>query len=73
MLSYYAKSAAGLDFAEYAFCPDDATLNAFTYFLADVDTESKTGQNTDDFSISLTDATHILAYYAEKSANLNPS
>ncbi|MBQ8823863.1 MAG: cellulose-binding protein CttA-related protein, partial [Ruminococcus sp.] len=72
VLSYYAKNAAGLDFADYAFQPQDEMLNAFAYFLADVDTESKEGKDVGKNMISVADASNILSYYAKTSAGLGP-
>ncbi len=73
ILNYYAKSMASLDSSEYAFCPDDKTLNSFAYFLSDIDTESKNGFDTSDMLISLNDATCVLSYYAKTAAELNPT
>lgn len=69
VLSYYACNAAQLPVS----FNDDDDLNTLAYFLADVNTESKVGVNTDDERIEVTDATNILAYYAQNAAGLNPS
>ncbi|MBQ8825412.1 MAG: cellulose-binding protein CttA-related protein [Ruminococcus sp.] len=71
ILNYYAKVAAGLNFLEYAFYPDDEILNNFAYFLADIDTESKIGHDTADMSISVDDASYVSSYYAKIAAELN--
>ena len=70
MLTYYARTSAALD----ASFNEDADLNKFAYFLADVDTESKLGMNDPDTGrkISVEDAIYDLTYYARKSAALDP-
>lgn len=70
MLTYYARASVALD----ASFNEDADLNKFAYFLADVDTESKLGMNDPDTGrkISVEDAIYDLTYYARKSAALDP-
>ena len=70
ILTYYARSSAALD----ASFNEDEMLNKFAYFLADVDTESKTGMNDSDAGtkISVEDGVNVLTYYARKSAALDP-
>ena len=70
MLTYYARASAALD----ASFNEDADLNKFAYFLADVDTESKLGMNDSESGkkISVEDAVNDLTYYARKSAALDP-
>ena len=66
---YYAKTSAnqpGIVFNE------DEMLNKLAYFLADIDTESKAGQNSDGKVISVQDAVNDLTFYAKKSANQDP-
>jgi len=70
MLSYYARAAANLS---PKFVEDDELLNKFVYFLSDIDTEAKTGENVAGVNtISVEDAVSNLAYYAQQSAALNP-
>ncbi len=61
-LTYYAYGV-GLQ-PELKVFNEDADLNTLAYFLADVDTESKAGADSDDGKIDLADATYILTYYA---------
>ena len=70
ILTYYARASAALD----ASFNEDAVLNKFAYFLADVDTESKLGMNDSDTGkkISVEDGVNVLTYYARKSAALDP-
>ena len=70
MLTYYARASAALD----ASFNEDADLNKFAYFLADVDTESKLGMNDSESGkkISVEDAVNDLTYYARKSAAMDP-
>jgi hypothetical protein len=68
VLSYYAQTAAGLD----ASFTQDEDLNLFAYYLADVDTESTAGVDTDTAQVDLEDASHILSYYAQTAAGLSP-
>ena len=42
------------------------------FFLADVNTESKAGVNSDAGSMEINDATNILTYYAMNGASMNP-
>lgn len=66
-LAYYANRMAMLD----ASFNEDADLNTLAYFLSDVDTESKAGADSDAGTITITDATNILKYYANKMAMLD--
>lgn len=69
VLTYYAYVGASMtpSFNE------DAELEVLAYFLADVDTESKAGANTDTERIDLDDSSYILTYYAWNGASLNPT
>ncbi|MDO4156056.1 MAG: cellulose-binding protein CttA-related protein, partial [Oscillospiraceae bacterium] len=70
MLSYYARASADLS---PKFVEDDELLNKFVYFLSDIDTEAKTGENVAGVNtISVEDAVSNLAYYAQQSAALDP-
>lgn len=69
VLTYYASVSAKLD----ASFNDDADLNTLAYFLADIDTESKAGGDSDDGKMELADASYILTYYAMVSAKLDPT
>lgn len=68
VLSHYAEFGASLT----PILNEDANLNVLAYFLADVDTESKAGANTDAAVLDITDATNILTYYAMYGAHLDP-
>ena len=68
VLGYYAQIAAGME----ASFTNDEELNKFAYYLADVDTESISGKNTETEQIDISDATNILTYYAQTAAGLNP-
>ena len=48
-------------------------LEKLMFFLADIDTESKQGADTDNGMIELLDATRILTYYAEQAVGNLPS
>jgi hypothetical protein len=53
----------------------DATSDyeKLAFFIADVDTESKEGNNYGGVgNISISDATNVLSYYAQNAAQLNP-
>ena len=52
--------------------PSDKMLEKLAYFLSDINTESKTGEDTDDVTIELADATNILTFYAEDAVLNNP-
>ncbi|MGN0630860.1 MAG: hypothetical protein ACI4JN_05990, partial [Ruminococcus sp.] len=67
VLVYYANSGAGLTASFNA----DADLNVLAYFLADVNTESKAGADSDAGKIEVADATAILAYYAQSGAGMD--
>ncbi len=67
-LEYYAKRTAGLD----ASFKDDEELNKFSYYLADTDTESINGADSEDAKVDISDATNILTYYAQSIAGLEP-
>jgi len=70
MLSYYASAAANLS---PKFVEDDEVLNKFVYFLSDIDTEAKTGENVAGVNtISVEDAVSNLSFYAQQSAALDP-
>ena len=66
VLTYYAKAAAGLDATMNA----NADLETLAYFVADINTEAKTGANTDSNKLEINDATWILNYYASSAAGL---
>ena len=70
ILTYYAKAAAGQ--ADVAF-NEDENLNKLTYFLADVDTESKAGMNSGSELMTTQDAVNVLTFYAKKAANQEPT
>lgn len=67
-LEYYAKRTAGLE----ASFKNDKELNKFSYYLADTDTESINGADSEDAQIDISDATNILTYYAQSLAGLSP-
>ena len=67
-VQYYAKASAMLE----PCYSDDEVMNRFIYFLADIDTESKLGENTLEAEISMNDVISILKHYAQTSAGLNP-
>ena len=69
VLSYYANTAASLPASLNA----DAELEVLAYFLADVNTESTAGADTDLAKMEIADATNILKYYSQDAASLNPS
>lgn len=69
ILTYYARASAALS---PSFVEDDEQLNKFAYFLSDIDTESKSGENTQTENISVEDAVYVLTFYARQSAVLNP-
>lgn len=69
ILTYYARASAALS---PSFVEDDEQLNKFAYFLSDIDTESKLGENTQTENISVEDAVYVLTFYARQSAALNP-
>ncbi len=69
-LKYYAYRMAVLD---VTFTGDaESDYETLAYFLSDVDTESKQGQDSEDGSIDISDATNILKYYANAMAMLDP-
>ena len=70
VLQYYSYSAASLDISLTGDPTSD--YEKLAYFLADVDTESKTGQNTDDCKLNITDGVNILTYYSYDAAFLDP-
>ncbi|MDD6269195.1 MAG: hypothetical protein PUA84_03975 [Oscillospiraceae bacterium] len=65
VLKYYAEMAAN----GTSSMNDDADLAVLAYFLADIDTESKAGADTDDAKMTIADAQAILTYYAKMAAN----
>ncbi|MBQ8724753.1 MAG: hypothetical protein IJY74_03670 [Oscillospiraceae bacterium] len=69
VLTYYAQNAAGMTAA----FTDDPTSGdeILAYFLADIDTESKT--MTEGGVVDIADATSILTYYASTAAGINIS
>ncbi len=69
VLSYYSNTAASLPASLNA----DAELEVLAYFLADVNTESTAGADTDLAKMEISDATNILMYYAQSAASLDPS
>lgn len=71
VLKYYSNSAAGLDVTLLDTTDED--LEALAYFLADVDTESKAGKNSDDGKLDIADGVNILTYYSYNAAGLNPT
>ena len=70
VLTYYANSAAGLE--AKLLDGADADYETLAYFLADVDTESTAGANSDAGKLEISDASNILTYYAQKAAGLAP-
>ncbi len=70
ILTYYAKIAAGQQGIVFN---KDPMLNKLAYFLADVDTESKAGENTDGKLMEVNDAVYVLTYYAKKAAGQGPT
>ncbi|MGN0584559.1 MAG: hypothetical protein ACI4JD_03800 [Ruminococcus sp.] len=68
VLTYYANAAVN----NSPSINDDADLAVLAYFLADVDTESKAGADTEDAKLTIADAKAILTYYAMNSVMLNP-
>ncbi len=67
VLSYFASHAAGIENELNA----DPNLNKLAYFLADIDTESKEGMDTEMNKLNVSDATNILTYYAKKAAGFD--
>lgn len=65
-LLYYAKKSVGSDAKLYSGTSTDPHMEDLTFFLADIDTCSKTGA-TDSCMINGDDAYHILMYYATAS------
>ena len=70
ILTYYAKIAAGQQGIVFN---EDPMLNKLAYFLADVDTESKAGENTDGKLMEVNEAVYVLTYYAKKAAGQGPT
>ena len=70
ILTYYAKVAAGQEGIVFN---DDPLLNKLAFFLADIDTESKAGENTEGKLMEVTDAVYDLTYYAKKAAGQEPT
>ncbi|MDE6021323.1 MAG: hypothetical protein K2H01_10075 [Ruminococcus sp.] len=68
VLTYYGHSGVGQEIT----LNDDEDLNVLAYFLADVDTESKAGKNSNDGRLDISDATNILTYYGKSGAGQNP-
>ena len=78
-LTYYSEHAVNNDFyftTQSAQAPQteaEQMLEKLMFFLADIDTESKQGADTDNGMIELLDATRILTYYAEQAVGNLPS
>ena len=70
ILTYYAKAAAAQENVAFN---EDENLNKLTYFLADVDTESKAGMNNGSELMTTQDAVNVLTFYAKKAANQEPT
>ena len=70
ILTYYAKTAAAQENVAFN---EDENLNKLTYFLADVDTESKAGMNNGSELMTTQDAVNVLTFYAKKAANQEPT
>ena len=70
ILTYYAKIAAAQENVAFN---EDENLNKLTYFLADVDTESKAGMNSGSELMTTQDAVNVLTFYAKKAANQEPT
>ena len=70
ILTYYAKTAAAQENVAFN---EDENLNKLTYFLADVDTESKAGMNNGSELMTTQDAVNVLTFYAKKAANQDPT
>ena len=70
ILTYYAKTAATQENVAFN---EDENLNKLTYFLADVDTESKAGMNSGSELMTTQDAVNVLTFYAKKAANQDPT
>ena len=70
ILTYYAKTAAAQENVAFN---EDENLNKLTYFLADVDTESKAGMNSGSELMTTQDAANVLTFYAKKAANQEPT
>ena len=78
-LTYYSEHAVNNAFyftTQSAQAPQteaEQMLEKLMFFLADIDTESKQGADTDNGTIELLDATKILTYYAEQAVGNLPS
>ena len=70
ILTYYAKTAVAQENVAFN---EDENLNKLTYFLADVDTESKAGMNSGSELMTTQDAVNVLTFYAKKAANQDPT
>lgn len=70
ILTYYAKTAAAQENVAFN---EDENLNKLTYFLADVDTESKAGKNDGNKLMTTEDAVYILTYTAKTAAGQEPT
>ncbi|CDE31794.1 unknown [Ruminococcus sp. CAG:403] len=74
-LTYYSEHAVKNPYyftTSSADKPSDEMLEKLAYFLSDINTESKAGEDTDDAVIELADATNILTFYAEDAVLNNP-
>lgn len=69
VLAYYAQNAA---FMPVSLTKTEGDYETLAYFLADVDTESKAGVNTDTAVLNIADAQGMLNYYAKDAAFLSP-
>ena len=70
ILTYYAKTAVAQENVAFN---EDENLNKLTYFLADVDTESKAGMNSGSELMTTQDAVNVLTFYAKKAVNQDPT
>ena len=70
ILTYYAKTAVAQENVAFN---EDENLNKLTYFLADVDTESKAGMNNGSELMTTQDAVNVLTFYAKKAVNQEPT
>jgi hypothetical protein len=66
VLAYYSRIGANT----LASMNDDPALNKLAYFVADIDTESKAGQDGDGWEMNISDASMILRYYSLVGAGL---
>ncbi len=69
VLSYYASNAAGIDASLTT--GDKEAIEDFAFFLSDINTQSRTGQ--DGGILDIDDAADILSYYASTAAGITVS